>query len=634
MVVARVKPGDTFDVNLADTVPELDDQGALTGNHILRLRATYKAQQSTHVTWVGNGGTANGAAYVQSDEAAMNVNIPIKPVDTFSYPNHVFLGWAKLEEDDVLNPDGSWKLQPDLDEDDVWLNWENGKWYNQEGTEVLAVAANEVQPYNVLYAVWKEIEPVTYVVDFNAKMKLAEEATIAADPAPVENNGTFSGGDGSTAFYQLNQITDTNKLTANSVNLAFSGVDTARITGRFYSETERSASNKSAALTTETKDVHVVPASSVYYADNLTDVETTIGDGSGYNVGVTASPVTTQVNNATERTITFTGTGIDIYCTTDSASGWISANLYEGDAIVANGAHQNDSGDWVSLTDQLTAIQSQVVKNNSVDTRNGCPTIRFTVPTPGTYTVRINTSEGSNYRFEGVRIYHPADASDSESVACYDANDQVPFTRVRDILISANTFNASGDEDVSGAVFVENYTEPAEGEEHGQTTKENVKVVGTYKDYGPKGEVYLAPGQAIVFKVDRNTPLLIGMSSTDGTAVTYAVTNGTATSGATITSTVDMYYEAQPDADGYICIKNNGENGLLAITNVRAKDANENGAISFSVGKDVLDYVAQFEELLKSTWNENADAAPKLLSTLWQLVLKSLSQLFAGLGRW
>jgi hypothetical protein len=96
-----------------------------------------------------------------------------------------------------------------------------------------------------------------------------------------------------------------------------------------------------------------------------------------------------------------------------------------------------------------------------------------------------------------------------------------------------------------------------------------------------------------------------------------------------------MYYEAQPDANGYVCIKNDGTSGLLAVTNIRAKDAKtEGGAISFSVGKDVLDYVAQFDQLLKSPWNEHAVSAPKLLSVLWQLLLQSFNQLFAGLDRW
>ena len=109
----------------------------------------------------------------------------------------------------------------------------------------------------------------------------------------------------------------------------------------------------------------------------------------------------------------------------------------------------------------------------------------------------------------------------------------------------------------------------------------------------------------------------------------------------TISSTVDMYYEAQPDAKGYICIKN-VSGGLLAITNVRAAST---GAVSFSVGQDVLDYIVEFEQLLqnldpaqqqalKTVWNDNAAAAPQLLSALWQMLLQSFSQLFVGLGQW
>ena len=380
------------------------------------------------------------------------------------------------------------------------------------------------------------------------------------------------------------------------------------------------------------KQAVVVPAASVYVADGLKTKGSDFDDGvSGFDAAVveTAPPVIQGENTKSSRTITFYGTGIDIYATTDDASGWISANLYAGTTIPDPASETDADGGTSYLGNQ--ALKTQVVKNNSVDTHYGCPTIRFTVDTAGTYTVKINTSVGSNYKFEGVRIYRPADA---DAQAYQPESERAAFTRVRDILLSADTFNNAvvDGKNVSGAIFVE--VKDAEN----QPEKTKTAVADTYRDNGPRGEVYLEPDQAIAFKVDTTGPVLIGMSSADGTPVNYAVTNVTEAeriSTGTITSTVDMYYEAQPDANGYICIKNNGESGLLAITNVRARDAKtENGAVSFSVGQDVLDYVLQFEELLKSPWNFNADSVQKLCNEIWQLLLQSLQQLFSGLDKW
>ena len=385
------------------------------------------------------------------------------------------------------------------------------------------------------------------------------------------------------------------------------------------------------------KQAVVIPAASVYVADNLKTLYSDYDDGvSGFDANVVATATTTE-NTKTSRTITFYGTGIDIYCTTDDESGWITANIYAGSEIPDPATDTGKDGETVYPGTQ--ALKGVLVKNNSVDTHYNCPTIRFTMDKADIYTVKINTSVGSNYKFEGVRIYHPADADAQDY---YDAPEKAGFTRVREILIDANTFSGTVDGTaVSGAVYVETYTAPAEGEETGTTDPKTITDVKTYEDYGPRGEVYLEPNRAIAFKVNTTDPVLIGMSSADGTAVDYAVTNVTKegrVSTGTISSTVDMYYEAQPDANGYICIKNNGESGLLAITNVRA---GAEGAASFSVDQGLMDYLAHFDELieqaqlaLKTVWNDDADAAPKMLSALWQLLVQSFSQLFNGIGQW
>jgi hypothetical protein len=132
-------------------------------------------------------------------------------------------------------------------------------------------------------------------------------------------------------------------------------------------------------------------------------------------------------------------------------------------------------------------------------------------------------------------------------------------------------------EGIMGAVFVDWIQD---GQQSGSDTP-GVGVptyeIGTYEKYGPKNEVYLSKGQAIVLKVQEGNTYYVGMKSLTGKPVTVNV-SGIDLSEPTeiaLSHTTDMYYQVTP-INGYIVIQNGGAEGtVLSITNLRTTNLND-----------------------------------------------------------
>lgn len=182
----HVFPGDTFDVlkeNAKMTVTEWEDEAhtiVKKATYTVQLRAEYGDAEShtpTHITWYANNGT--GDSY--TDEHLMiNQAVPVEnPGGIFVRKGYDFLGWARMTEvsDDsgnVITIGGAPPalLDIDLDEDDLFLKYENGKFYSTLNTsegpsgpaaniEISKIAADERLDYHGMVAVWK---PKTYTV--------------------------------------------------------------------------------------------------------------------------------------------------------------------------------------------------------------------------------------------------------------------------------------------------------------------------------------------------------------------------------------------------------------------------------------------------------------------------------------
>ena len=229
-------------------------------------------------------------------------------------------------------------------------------------------------------------------------------------------------------------------------------------------------------------------------------------------------------------------------------------------------------------------------------------------------------SRGGEFYFDAIRIYDPIDVSNPKA----DTNEQIALDaymahkeayanikEVRHILLSAEDFNALTGS-TEGAVFMdvksskvqpdgsvnENVTYPTDLDGDDYITAD----IRTYNKIGPKNEVYLAPSQAVAFKLQidpKQTPesLDIGVKIIDGSTAKLAAgivgKDSSASDVLTITDVVTGTIEAASaqyypltmnniikEADGsryvYVVILNNSvENGLsekdqvLSVTDIK-----------------------------------------------------------------
>lgn len=356
--------------------------------------------------------------------------------------------------------------------------------------------------------------------------------------------------------------------------------------------------------------VSVIPANNVYYEDDfITDTQTgTVGivysgkwesdgttsgntetantenhggwqntslaDDETYSDGSAHKAVASNENVATA-TFTFTGTGVDVYSRTDLKTGTVYAVL---------------KGGPTNVTKRL------IVDNESASgTYYQIPTVSFGDLEHGTYTVTIKVTtaaEGrSTYYLDGIRVYNPLSTEPDENgnvdktvSDAYGKEMNAEFTEVRDILLTAESLTVN--ESANGVVFIDKTKDGITGT--------NTDIIGTYEEYGPKNEVYLAKNQAIAFKVSvvEETEYQLGIKAPDGNT-TAQITNGNNTSGITIGAASDLYYTIMPNSDGYVMVKNTGDN-LLSITKMKIIG---DGGVETANVMSLCDYANEFETL-------------------------------------
>ena len=150
-----VNPGDSFEVKESDAKiePIINPTTNITNKYIVKLKAVYRnldEETPTHINWYGNGGkTSDNKTVVEVDGLKINEAIDIQPADTFKKEGYEFKGWAKGKHNDQTGEDTI--------EEELFLEYKNGKFYTKDGTEVTQVAADENQPYDDLYAIWDAV---------------------------------------------------------------------------------------------------------------------------------------------------------------------------------------------------------------------------------------------------------------------------------------------------------------------------------------------------------------------------------------------------------------------------------------------------------------------------------------------
>lgn len=452
----------------------------------------------------------------------------------------------------------------------------------------------------------------TYVLDYGKPVNLN------AQDWGIGSISTLNG-DGMHRFYSpvWNLTEDHGKVSATQSGLTYTpttmnwdGYDNLYVFGKQIAED--GAENQWSRVT-------VMPANSVYYEDTfVTDSNTgkvgieytgdwkqvvegtsggntqTVDDGHPYGWeesydDITFSDgcahcVTASDGEVAQASFTFTGTGVDVYSKTDMTTGTVYA--------VLEPQFESENAKVQRL------IVDNLAESNGETGYYQIPTVSFQDLTYGEYKVTImvtTAAEGrSTYYLDGVRVYNPIQGLEEDQLVqdAYGADHELNavFQEVRDILVTQANL-PEGDELPNNSVV---FIDQVDGQT-GVTTSE----VGTYVEYGPKNEVYLAPGQSIAFQVatGSNSHYYLGLKGPAG-ATQAEATNGTGKMQIKICGSCDMYYEVTPSADGIVMVRNTGEN-LLSITKLRttSDSEDENAGIVGASVSELLAYADTFDSL-------------------------------------
>lgn len=401
-----------------------------------------------------------------------------------------------------------------------------------------------------------------------------------------------------------------NALTYTPMTMNWKGYDKLYVFGKQIQQAEGGLINQWSRVT-------VMPANSVYYEDTfVTDSNTgkvgieytgdweQVGTSGGNTQTVDdehpygweesydditfsdgcAHCVTASDGEVAQASFTFTGTGVDVYSKTDMTTGTVYA--------VLEPQFESENAKVQRL------IVDNLAESNGETGYYQIPTVSFQDLTYGEYKVTImvtTAAEGrSTYYLDGVRVYNPIQGLEEDQLVqdAYGADHELNavFQEVRDILVTQANL-PEGDELPNNSVV---FIDQVDGQT-GVTTSE----VGTYVEYGPKNEVYLAPGQSIAFQVatGSNSHYYLGLKGPAG-ATQAEATNGTGKMQIKICGSCDMYYEVTPSADGIVMVRNTGEN-LLSITKLRttSDSEDENAGIVGASVSELLAYADTFDSL-------------------------------------
>lgn len=420
-------------------------------------------------------------------------------------------------------------------------------------------------------------DPDDYIIDFGS-------------PITVDFTGktsyNFVSGSANFGTVQTNGMKVT--YTPNAV---LTEADTVRIT------------NERGAVYTFT----VYPASSVYYEEGFASYDGSWSGGSAVTENQTVSVAndetvdlygyddlyasatgnsnnTVSVSNIKNDTATFTfnGTGLDIYALTTQSSGSMSLWLYEGegtDGTLLKLGYVDTSNTWLEETD-----------GNYYNT----PVFSYKDLEAGTYTVKIIVNSGT-ISLDGFRVYH-TQGDAYESVYAADQEDQALTAEVRDITIAGSTYNLEdiddwykyGENIISAVYDASNNGSGAVILGQGNGITADTDMINN----GPKNEIYLEPGQTIAMRLTASSydKVAVGMRSLNGGTVSYRINNQPES---TLSSTVDMYYEVQPQ-NGMLVIGNTGDT-VLALTKIKVTSPvyEAGGASLFTIDADTMAFALQ-----------------------------------------
>lgn len=377
-----------------------------------------------------------------------------------------------------------------------------------------------------------------------------------------------------------------------------------------------------------THTIYLIPATTVYYEQNVATYSTgwdtlgTIaadkyqqtqpGRTQGYNnfgfdkyyeenqLGASGSVKYTTTPDASAQ-LTFKGTGMELYLRTQNANKTSNpeteANNATDHSYMLVQVYAGDTADANNLKRMSFVDVNNLFVQHGTD-KYGYNTPCWTVDGMiyGTYTVVVRYVKGTTYglAIDGFRVMNTLNPDNATTNGFYadvgEADMQTAEIRnmvlakadvsVTDLAdnwykVGNDVIDAVFDKDdvISGATIISKQNDG---------TGTTVTVDKDLVNIGPKNEIYLKNGQAVVMELTGNyASVQVGMRSLTGAAVTYQINSETAK---TMNSTVDMYYPVKL-VGNMLVIRNTSENDeILALTRLKVTSAtaattNDSGVI-------------------------------------------------------
>lgn len=479
----------------------------------------------------------------------------------------------------------------------------------------------------------------TFVVDFGVPLKIGPKDINLSETgwttAKVNNVSEYK------ALYGTAKISVSEGLTY-TLTKPMQGVETLQVT--LGKEGEDPA----------THTIYLVPATTVYYEQNVatysngwelqgtaiaadkyqeTQKGRVVGNNFGYDkyyeenqLGANGSVEYTSTPGESAQ-LTFKGTGMELYLRTQNA------NATSDPATEANNATDH-SYMLVQVYAGDTADANSLKRMSFVDVNNlfvqsktgyGYNTPCWTVDgmAYGTYTVVVRYVKGTTYglAIDGFRVTNTLNPSDATMKDFYAAvhEDNMQTSEIRNMVLKqANVNNAIfemsapmyrvGVNEVLDAVFDDkDVISGATIIDSNGTVDTNVTVDENLVNIGPKNEIYLKNGQAVVMQIPSTySTVQVGMRSLTGTPVQYKIN----TEEKTMNSTVDMYYKVVP-VEGKLVIQN-VSGGILALTKLKVTGAGTTtNDVSVETTPEAIRYamalmrgidVPQFTDVAEDAW--------------------------------
>lgn len=344
--------------------------------------------------------------------------------------------------------------------------------------------------------------------------------------------------------------------------------------------------------------IYIYPATTVYYEEGFAKYTDGWTVGSTETVSQkTETPGTTGNNNygydgayanalgasndteavsstkGASASFAFTGTGVDTYANCSGETGTATIQIRNKDDRMVKLA-------TVSTT--ATGTYGKQVSDGAYNT----PIISVNGLTYGEYTEKVFVAEGM-IKLDGFRVYGTLENM-SNNVYVADDEDNPSYFEMRDAVLTAKQVSSGTD---AKTVYDQVYQE-TDGKIDGAIVLSDVNAAEgqdpqTLLKEGPKNELYLAPKQALVFKVTTNREVQIGLKAPGNTGTTYTI-NG---QNGSIGTCTDMFYtvlkKTENISEQEVTIINTGD-GLLSVTKLKICD-DPNASLGELTADDLTD---------------------------------------------